>query len=79
MEYQDINMTYESTIKPNDWIVEKLVKLQSILNEAHNKRGRHVPQKDRSWVLGFTEEIDNGMIPEKADLEKVNKLWKEYR
>ena len=63
---------------PNDWIVKKLIKLQSILNVAHNKYGRHI-SSHRHWIVGFIEEVDNGMVPERADLEKVNKLWKEYK
>jgi len=70
--------TYDDPIITNAWIVEKLVKLQDVLNVAHNKNGRHV-SSERSWILGFIQEVDNGMIPERADLEKVNKLWKEYK
>ena len=63
---------------PNDWIVKKLIKLQSILGVRYNKNGRHV-SSHRHWIVEFIKEVDNGMVPERADLEKVNKLWKEYK
>ena len=72
-------MEYTISDNPNDWIVEKLLKLQSILNVAHNKNGRHVPQKDRSWVMGQISALREGARLDRHQMKYANQLWEKYR
>ena len=61
--------------KQNDWIVDKFLKLQARMHAKNPS----IDDFSLRWVDRKIVDYKNGIISEKVDLEKANKLWKEWK
>ena len=60
---------------PNDWIVAKFKTLLERI-EATNPSIDHF---DLRWVQHKLEDYSGGIVPEREDLERANKLWLQWK
>ena len=64
-------------IKNDNPILSKLIKLKYRINEAYANRGINT-KKDKSWVMRLVQDIRNGIVLERSQLEYANELWRKY-
>jgi len=61
--------------KQNHWIVDKFLKLQARMHA----KNPNIDDFNLRWVERKLEDYGNGIIPERIDLERANKVWKEWK
>ena len=61
-------------IKGNDWVVEKFKKLYDLIDDDNTL----AKEDDKDWVWNKMSDYDTGIVPEKEELLRANKLWKKY-
>ena len=61
--------------KQNHWIVDKFLKLQARMHA----KNPNMDDFNLRWVEAMITEAKNGMSTNKVDLERANKLWREWK
>ena len=60
---------------PNDWIVDKFMHLMARI-ESHNP---NIDDFNYRWVEAKLNDYKGGIVPEREDLERANKIWLQWK
>jgi hypothetical protein len=65
----------EKQILANDWIVDKLLKLQARIH-SHNP---NIDDVELRWVERKIEDFNGGIVEERECFKKANELWSKWK